>query len=71
MAVAGHERTVAQSRVDLSESERARFIAVVERVTGRGVVSFLTSSHQDPSIIVQVFVLDAVLTELSDEPSAE
>ena len=71
MASAGRQRTVAQGRVDLSEDQRARFIDVVEQNTGRRVISFLTSSDQDPSILVQVFVLDTALSLLSDEPGVE
>jgi hypothetical protein len=71
MAGAGQQRTVAQGRVDLSEDQRARFIEVVEQTTGRRVISFLTSSHQDPSIIVQVFVLETALSLLADEPDSE
>lgn len=71
MAGAGQQRTVAQGRVDLSEDRRAGFIEIVERVTGRTVISFLTSSHQDPSILVQVFVLDTALKLLEAEPVSE
>ena len=69
MADAGQQRTVAQTRVDLSEDQRARFIDVVEQATGRCVISFLTSSHQDPSILVQVFVLETALALISEEPT--
>lgn len=71
MADAGQERTVAQSRLDLSEDQRARFIAVVEQTTGRRVISFLTSSHQEPSILVQVFVLDTALSPTPDDSIVE
>jgi uncharacterized protein YbcI len=71
MAEAGQQRTVAQSRVDLSEDQRARFIDVVEQTTGRRVISFLTSSHQDPSILVQVFVLETALSLVSEAPPVE
>lgn len=71
MADAGRERTVAQSRLDLSEDQRARFIAVVEQTTGRRVISFLTSSHQEPSILVQVFVLDTALSPTPDDSIVE
>jgi uncharacterized protein YbcI len=40
MAEGGHQRAVAQARVDLTESQRQRFIDVVEYATGRRVISF-------------------------------
>jgi uncharacterized protein YbcI len=55
---AGESRSVAQSRVDISESARRQFIEVVERHTGRKVVGFMTSSQQDPDLLSQVYVLE-------------
>ena len=55
---AGDTRSVAQSRVDISESARARCIEVVERNTGRKVVGFMTSSQQDPDLLSHVYVLE-------------
>jgi len=36
------------------------FIAVVERETGRKVRAFLSQSHTDPDVSVEVFVLEPV-----------
>ena len=55
---AGEGRTVAQGRVDVSERARTRFIEVVERTTGRKVIGFMTSSQQDPDLLVHVYVLE-------------
>ena len=55
---AGERRSVAQGRVDVSESARARFIEVVERHTGRNVVGFMSSSQQDPDLLSHVYVLE-------------
>ena len=71
MAGAGQARAVAQGRVDLSEDQRGRFIEVVEKHTGRRVISFLTSSHQEPSVLSLVFVLDTAVALLEDEPLTE
>jgi uncharacterized protein YbcI len=54
---AGERRSVAQGRVDISESARDRFIKVVERNTGREVVGFMSSSQQDPDLLSHVYVL--------------
>jgi uncharacterized protein YbcI len=61
---AGERRSVAQSRVDISESARRRFIEVVERHTGRKVVGFMSSSQQDPDLLSHVYVLEP--TDLLD-----
>jgi uncharacterized protein YbcI len=53
----GGGRSVAQTRVDLSESMKAQYIDVVERHTGRQVVGFMSSSQQDPDLLSQVYVL--------------
>ena len=53
----GGRRAVAQTRVDMSESIRARFIEVVERLTGREVVGFMSSSQQGPDLLSHVYVL--------------
>ena len=55
---AGERRSVAQGRVDISESARERFIEVVERHTGRKVVGFMSSSQQDPDLLSHVYVLE-------------
>ena len=55
----GAARRVAQSRVDMSEQVSAQFIAVVERLPGRRVVGFMTSSQQDPDLLSHVYVLDS------------
>ena len=53
----GGRRSVAQTRVDLSESMRAEFMAVIEHHTGRKVVGFMSSSQQDPDLLSHVYVL--------------
>lgn len=67
---AGGHRSVAQTRVDMSESLRARFIEVVEGHTGREVVGFMSSSQQHPDLLSQVYVLKPtdLLSVVPDEP---
>ena len=70
---AGERRSVAQGRVDVSESARARFIEVVERHTGREVGGFMTSSQQGPDLLSHVYVLqptDLLHVEEKAPPSA-
>jgi hypothetical protein len=39
------------------EVMRHRFEDVVERATGRGVISFMSGNHQNPDMICEAFVL--------------
>ncbi len=55
---AGEARSVAQGRVDISETLRAPLMQIVEQHTGRKVEGFLSSSQQDPDLLDFVFVLD-------------
>lgn len=70
MLEGGGRRTVAQTRVDMSESLRTRFIEVVERHTGREVVGFMSSSQQRPDLLSHVYVLKPtdLLSVVPDEP---
>jgi uncharacterized protein YbcI len=58
MGKVGQQRSVAQGRVDISETIRANLVAIVEREVGRKVVGFMSSSQQDPDLISYVFVLE-------------
>jgi uncharacterized protein YbcI len=58
MLEGGGRRAVAQTRVDISETMRARFIEVVQDMTGRAVVGFMSSSQQDPDLLSHVYVLE-------------
>ncbi|HVS98882.1 MAG TPA: Na-translocating system protein MpsC family protein [Solirubrobacterales bacterium] len=63
----GGARSVAQTRVELSESLREPLMEIVERNLGRKVSGFLSSSQQDPDLLDFVFVLqDSPLTSPDD-----
>ena len=70
MLEGGGRRSVAQTRVDMSESMRGRFIEVVERHTGREVAGFMSSSQQSPDLLSHVYVLKPtdLLSLVPDEP---
>lgn len=59
MSDAGGQRSVAQGRVDISETIRVPLVEIVERNLGRKVVGFMSSSHQDPDLLSLTFVLDS------------
>lgn len=58
MFESGAARSVAQSRVDISEVLREPLMQIVEQHAGRKVDGFLSSSQQDPDLLAFVFVLE-------------
>ena len=69
MYQAGEARSVAQGRVDISETLRAPLMQIIEQHTGRRVDGFLSSSQQDPDLLDFVFVLET--SPLSRSRAAE
>lgn len=57
---AGRGHAVTSQRVEFNEVMRERFIAVVERATGRRVVGFMAGGQQEPDMLCEVFVLASV-----------
>jgi uncharacterized protein YbcI len=53
----GRTTAVVEQRMAFQEVMRARFTEVVERVTGRAVVGFMSGNQQAPDMICEVFVL--------------
>jgi uncharacterized protein YbcI len=53
----GRGRAVIEQRMAFQEVMRARFEEVIERATGRHVVSFMSGNQQDPDMICEVFIL--------------
>lgn len=58
LAEGGRQRDVAQSRVDISEDAQRKFTEVIEQHTGQKVLGFMSTSHQDPSLLAHVYVLE-------------
>jgi uncharacterized protein YbcI len=53
----GRASVVIQQRMEFQELMRERFEAVIERATGRRVIGFMSGNHQDPDIMLEVFIL--------------
>ena len=53
----GHGEDVIRQRMAFQDVMRHRFEDVVERATGRRVISFMSGNHQNPDMICEVFVL--------------
>ena len=64
----GRGESVKQQRADFQQAMRTPFTQVIEEETGRRVVAFMSSSHQHPDMLAEVFVLEAaeVLQDLPD-----
>jgi uncharacterized protein YbcI len=53
----GRGDAVIQQRMEFQELMRERFVAVIEEVTGRSVIGFMSGNQQDPDIMCEVFIL--------------
>ncbi len=65
----GRGSEVIEQRMAFQEVMKSRYVKAIEEVTGRGVVAFMSGSHQDPDLIAEVFVLDP--TDLTAEETEE
>ncbi len=61
----GRGASVIQQRMEFQEVMRERFVAVIERATGRRVIGFMSGNQQDPDIVCEVFILAP--TDLVDD----
>jgi uncharacterized protein YbcI len=55
----GRGESVAQQRTDFHEVMADRFTSVIEEATGRKVIAVMSSSHQHPDLLGQMFVLES------------
>ena len=53
---------VRTARHSFSDTMEGRFTAALERLTGRKVQAFMSASHQDPDLQVEIFVLEPEAT---------
>jgi uncharacterized protein YbcI len=53
----GRGATVIQQRMEFQDLMRDRFEAVIERATGRQVISFMSGNQQHPDMMCEVFIL--------------
>ena len=62
----GRGESVKQQRHDFQQAMFAPFRQVIEEETGRKVVAFMSSSHQHPDLLGELFVLESAEV-LADE----
>lgn len=66
LANRGKEDFVLEMRHAFQETMREELTAVVERLTGRKVVAFLSANHIEPDVAAEVFVLDEPVAEAAE-----
>ena len=59
MADAGEHHRIIDLRRDFQRYMESRYIELVEQLTGRRVLAFLSQVHLDPDVTIEMFVLDA------------
>jgi uncharacterized protein YbcI len=58
----GHKRTVTDSQHALQDVMEGRLTALVQRLTGRRVLAFMSASRQSPDLRAELFVLETAAT---------
>jgi uncharacterized protein YbcI len=53
----GRGHAVIEQRMAFQDVMRERFEDVIQRATGRSVISFMSGNQQDPDMICEVFIL--------------
>jgi uncharacterized protein YbcI len=73
LALHGKEDFVLEMRHAFQDTMREDLTAVVERLTGRKVVAFLSANHIEPDVAAEVFVLDEPVgeTEVAGSSSSQ
>lgn len=56
----GKWHEVRQIRQSWQDTMQERFVAMIEERTGCTVKAFMSASHQDPDLAVELFVIDSV-----------
>jgi uncharacterized protein YbcI len=59
LVAAGRQELVETTHNEFEHSIRASFKAAVERATGRTVVSFMSKTHLNPHVTIELFMLNA------------
>ena len=59
----GKSRAVHEVRRSSQSAMEERFRAVVENATGRKVIAYLSQTHTDPDLAVELFVLDGAVAK--------
>lgn len=63
----GQEESVYQMRRSFQQAMDAEFRRVIEEASGRKVVAYMSSIHADPDLAVELFVLEPLDSDGSDD----
>ena len=61
LAATGNAAAVTNMRHLFQEAMQEEFNTAIERLTGQGVVAFISGNHMDPDMAAELFVLDGEL----------
>ena len=76
MMEGGEPDRVLEMRRDFQRMMQRRYTEMVEELTGRKVLAFLSQAHVDPDLTVEIFLMDGPLAgfgaiELVDPPPSD
>jgi uncharacterized protein YbcI len=58
LARSGRGVAVSQQRRELQEAIRDEFVGAIEQLVGRRVVAFMSDTHTNPDVSVEIFMLE-------------
>lgn len=61
MLQAGEPERVLDMRRDFQRLMKTRYSEMIERLTGRSVLAFLSQAHLDPDLTIEIFLMDGPL----------
>jgi uncharacterized protein YbcI len=61
MMKGGEPDRVLEMRRDFQRLMKERYTAMVEELTGRKVLAFLSQAHVEPDLTIEVFLMDGTL----------
>lgn len=67
----GRAEAVARQRADFQQVMHDRFTEVIEGELGRKVVAFMSTSHQDPDLLAEIFLLEGADVARDDDDGHE
>lgn len=76
MMECGQPERVLEMRRDFQQLMKVRYSAMIEELTGRKVLAFLSQAHVEPDLTIEMFLMDGAVPgfgalELVDPPSPE
>lgn len=76
MMEGGEPDRVLEMRRDFQRMMKERYSAMIEQLTGRNVLAFLSQTHVDPDLTIEMFLMDGPVPgfgalELVEPPSEE